>query len=35
VQPGDVFEIEADAFSVPLRNTLSQSGEPRFDLRAL
>jgi len=35
VQPGDVFEIEADAFSVPLRNTLSQSGESGFDLRAL
>ena len=35
VQPGDVFEIAADAFSVPLRNTLSQAAEPRFDLRAL
>jgi len=35
VQPGDVFEIEADAFSVPLRNRLSHSAEPRFELRAL
>ena len=35
VQPGDVFEIEADAFSVPLRNALSQSDAPDFDLRAL
>jgi hypothetical protein len=35
VRPGDVFEIEADAFTVPLRNALSQSSEPRFELRAL
>jgi hypothetical protein len=35
VQPGDVFEIEADAFSVPLRNPLSQSGESHFDIRPL
>jgi hypothetical protein len=37
VQPGDVFEIEADAFSVPLRNALSQSvgRAPRFDVRTL
>ena len=35
VQVGDVFEIEANAFWVPLRNPLAQSGEPRLDLRPL
>jgi hypothetical protein len=35
VQVGDVFEIEANAFTVPLRNPLTHSGKLHFDLRAL
>jgi hypothetical protein len=35
VEVGDVFEIDADAFSVPLRNPLAQSVDFPHELRAL
>lgn len=35
VRPGDVFEIEADAFSVPLRNPLSPAAERHFKVGPL
>ena len=34
-QPGDVFEIEAPPFHLPLRNTLAVDREEKFEMRAL
>jgi hypothetical protein len=34
-RPGDVFEIEADAFALPLRNPLAQAGPEAVRVRSL
>ena len=34
-EPGDVFEIEAPEFGLPLRNTLTLSEAEEFTVRAL
>jgi hypothetical protein len=34
-EPGDVFEIEAPAFGLPLRNPLGIAAPDRFDVQPL
>jgi hypothetical protein len=34
-QPGDIFEIDAEPFHLPLRNVLATSTQPEVDIRAL